>query len=400
MNRETSQIRRKVMLAAISVLLSFAAGATQAKTKKQATPGNAPLVWPLPPEKPRIKYVASIYGAANVEGTKKANFLDRLAGIQRGDFKPFFVKPFGVATDSKNRIYVSDSAQGTIFVLDRENRKVTYVGPGSRVNLTVPLGIAVDSKDRLWVADAAGQHVYSFDAEGNALMSLGGPNEMRNPTDVALDEARHRLYVADSVGQRILVYDSETGQQIAKFGKRGPGDGQFNFPSFVAVDAQGNIYVSDTLNFRVQIFDPEYRFVQYFGKQGNHFGQFSRPKGIAFDSYQNLYVVDSDFCNFQIFDQKKELLMFLGGWGPMPGHFALPAGIAIDKQNFIYVTDQSNRRIQIFQLVNGAMDAPAPSATGKKVASQIETKGGDAGLTIGNLSRTAFNETPKEKTTP
>ena len=377
-------------MAAISVLLLFPAGAVQAKTKKQAAP-HVNLVWPLPPEKPRIKYIASIHGASDVEPAKKANFLDRLAGIQKVDFKPYLMKPFGIATDSKNRIYVSDSVQGVIFVFDRDNRKVTYIGMGGQVGLAVPLGIAVDSKDRLWVADAPAQHVYAFDSDGNALMSLGGPREMTNPTDVALDEARHRLYVTDSVGQRILVYDSESGQSIATFGKRGPGDGQFNFPSFVAVDGQGNIYVSDTLNFRVQIFDPQYRFVQSFGRQGNKFGQFSRPKGIAFDSYQNLYVVDSDFCNFQIFDQKRHLLFFLGGWGPMPGRFALPAGITIDKQNFIYVTDQLNRRIQIFQLLNGATDAPAPGTASKTATSQIETKGGDAGVTVGSVPQKSLN---------
>jgi sugar lactone lactonase YvrE len=202
------------------------------------------------------------------------------------------------------------------------------------------------------------------------------------------------------VGQQVLVYDSESGQPIAKFGKRGPGDGQFNFPSFVAVGAQGDIYISDTLNFRIQIFDPQYKFVQRFGRQGNKFGQFNRPKGIALDSYQNLYVVDSDFCNFQIFDPKERLLMFLGGWGPAPGRFALPAGIAIDKQNYIYVTDQNNRRIQIFQLLNGATDAPAPGATSKTVTSQIGPKGGDAGITVGSVPQKSFNQIQKEKTTP
>jgi DNA-binding beta-propeller fold protein YncE len=400
MNRATSQIGKIGTMAAISVVLLFAAAAVQAKTKKPAAPANLNLVWPLPPEKPRITYIASIYGAEDIEPSKKSNFLDHLAGIQKSDFKPFFLKPFGIATDSKGRIYVSDSQQGLIFVLDRENRKVAYIGKGGQVSLSVPLGIAVDSKDRLWVADATGQHVYAFDAQGNAVMSLGGASEMTNPTDVALDEARHRVYVSDSVGQRILVYDSESGQPIAKFGTRGTGDGQFNFPSFVAVGGQGNIYVSDTLNFRIQVFDPQYRFVQRFGKQGNSFGQFSRPKGIALDSYQNLYVVDSDFCNFQVFDPKNQLLMFLGGWGPTPGQFALPAGIAIDKQNFIYVTDQNNRRIQIFKLLNGATDAPAPGATSKTMTTQIETKGGDAGVSVGSVSQKSFNQTPKEKTTP
>jgi DNA-binding beta-propeller fold protein YncE len=399
MNRETSQIRMKGTVAAISLLL-LAAGAVQAKTKKEAAPSKpVQLVWPLPPEKPRIKFIGAIYGAADFEGVKKANFLDRLAGVQKTDIKPFFLKPYGIATDSKNRIYVSDSIQGLIFVFDRDNKKVTYIGKGGQVSLAVPLGMAVDSKDRLWVADAAGQHVYAFDVDSNALMALGGSGEMTNPTDVAVDEARHRLYVTDSTGQRVLVYDPESGQAIAKFGTRGPDPGQFNFPTFVAVDAQGNIYVTDTLNFRVQVFDPQYKFIQSFGQQGNRFGQFNKPKGIALDSYQNIYVVDSDFCNFQIFDQKKNLLMFLGGWGPMPGHFMLPAGIAIDRQNFIYVTDQDNHRIQIFQLLDGATDAPAP-VKGKMETTKIETKGGDAGVTLGSGPQKSFSETQKEKTTP
>src|SRR5208282_2848333 len=111
MNRETSQFGKKGMVAAISVLLLFAAGPVQAKTKKPVTPSNLNLVWPLPPEQPRIKFVRSIYGAGDIEPLKKANFLDRVAGIQIKNFKPGFAKPFGVAVDSHNRIYVSDSGQ-------------------------------------------------------------------------------------------------------------------------------------------------------------------------------------------------------------------------------------------------------------------------------------------------
>jgi hypothetical protein len=83
-------------VAAISALLLFAASAVQAKTKKPVAPNNLTLVWPLPPEPPRIKLIRSIYGAADVEPIKKANFPDRVAGIQIKNFKPGFAKPFGV----------------------------------------------------------------------------------------------------------------------------------------------------------------------------------------------------------------------------------------------------------------------------------------------------------------
>jgi DNA-binding beta-propeller fold protein YncE len=369
-----------------------------AKQKKGAPGRPVQLVWPLPPEAPRIKFVTAIYRASDVEPMKKTNFLDRVAGIQKEDFKPTFEKPYGIATDSHNRIYVTDTGQGLIFVLDRDSKRVTYIGPGAQVTLRVPLGIAVDSKDRVWVADGAGQHVYAFDAAGNALMALGKPGEMVNPSSVAVDDARHRLYVVDTKQHCVLVYDLESGSSLGKFGERGLGKGQFNFPTNVAVDRQGRIYISDTMNFRVQIFDSQYKYVGTVGEQGNQLGQFMKPKGLALDSYQNLYVVDSDFDNFQIFDPQQRLLLFVGTAGQVPGTFWLPAGMYIDRDNYIYVADQNNRRIQIFQLLNG--ETAAPAAVANAVAPQPATKGGDGGLISGSESQKSFTETQKEKTRP
>ena len=347
--------------------------------KKEEAPKNINLVWPVPPDKPRIKYVGSIYGAGDVEPAKKAGFLDRLAGIEKSDIKPGFVKPYGIATDSKGRIYVSDSGQGLIFVLDTKNKKVHYLGRTPQLRLVVPIGISVDSKDRVWVADPVGQHVVAFDGEGNVLMALGKTGEMVNPTDVVLDEARQRAYVVDSKQHKVLVYNPETGEQIGQFGKRGDQPGEFNFPTNLALDHQGRIYVTDTMNCRVQIFSPEYTLVETLGKQGMERGNFLKPKGIALDSLQNIYVVDSDFDNLQIFDQKNRLLMFLGSGGQMPGTFWLPAGIHIDRNNTIYIADQNNQRIQIFQLLNGETEEPKPTPVAGAPAHPADMKGGEPG---------------------
>lgn len=393
MCRRTSRIRvRRLMTALLPLLLGLPlAGPSWAKKKPESQ--KAPtLVWPLPPEKPRIKYLGSIYGAADVEPTKKAGFLDRLAGIERRDFKPTFIKPYGIATDSQGRIYVTDSGQGLIFVLDRSQKRVSFIGRGAQVRLHVPIGITVDGKDRLWVADAVGQHVYAFSSEGSVLMALGKQDEMVNPTAVAVDESRHRLYVVDSKQHALLVYDSESGQFLAKFGQRGSADGQFNFPTNVALDRAGRIYVTDTMNFRVQVFDPDYKFVDAFGRQGNRFGQFLKPKGIALDGFENIYVVDSDFDNFQIFDQKRRLLMFLGGMGQVPGTFWLPAGIHIDRHNQIYVADQNNRRIQVFQLLSGETVEPPAFPTAVAAAPQPPSQGGGQGV----AKRNEMQKEPKD----
>ncbi len=401
MNRMSWQGAKKGMTAGLGLLLlaSPAIAKDGAARKGSGKPTN--LVWPLPPERPRIKFVGEIHGANEVEPLKKSGFLDRLAGIDKRKFKPDFEKPHGIATDSQDRIYVTDSSQGLVFVLDRENKHVSFIGPGSQVSLRVPLGIAVDAKDRVWVADVVGQSVYAFDAAGNALMSLGKPGEMESPTAVAVDDARHRLFIVDSKQHCILVYDSESGTFLSRIGKRGLGKGEFNFPTHVAVDRQGRVYVSDTMNFRVQIFDSEYKFVDTIGSQGNRFGQFLKPKGLALDSYQNLYVVDSDFDNFQVFDQQKRLLMFLGTVGQVPGTFWLPAGIHIDRNNYIYVADQNNRRIEIFQLLDGTTVEPVADAQALPSKLPVPTQGGATGVTTeGNSHQQATVNPKEEKSTP
>lgn len=403
MRRETSPIRRREFGAALVLFLLMSPALPELAWAKKKVGPQKPLtlVWPLPPDKPRIKYVTSIYGAADVEPARRANFLDRVAGIERRNFKPAFVKPYGIATDSHDRVYVTDSGQGMVFVLDLDQKRVGFIGRGLQVRLRVPIGITVDGKDRVWVADAVGQHVYGFDTEGNVLMVLGKTDVMVNPTAVAVDDARNRLYVVDSKQHTVLVYDPESGQFLTKFGDRGVENGQFNYPTNVAVDRQGRIYVTDTMNFRIQIFDPDYKFVEAFGKQGSRFGQFLKPKGLALDSFQNIYVVDSDFDNFQIFDQEKRLLMFLGGAGQVPGTFWLPAGIHVDRNNKVYVADQNNRRIQIFQLLSGETEEPSGSPKEAPTAAQQKTEGGETGvIKEAEIRKTVHEISRKEKTTP
>jgi DNA-binding beta-propeller fold protein YncE len=320
------------------------------------------LVWPLPPEQPRLRFVQEIHGTADVEPNKKVSAMERIAGVRKREFKPIFVKPFGVAVDSKGRIFVSDNAQGIVFVMDREHHQVNYIGLMGPPKLGTPMGIHVDAKDRVWLADGTAQRIYAFDPDLNLRAALG-KDELSNPVSVATDLSRNRLYVVDSKLHCVVVYDSETGKFITKFGKRGIEDGQFNFPTDIAVGLDGRLYIADAMNRRVQVFDADYKFLDKFGQEGLKWGQFRKPKSLALDEYQNVYVVDSDFCNFQIFDQKKDLLLFLGEYGDGPGQFEVPQQIRIDSQNLIYVVDQMNQRIQIFKLLNGATDTAAAAAT-------------------------------------
>ena len=147
------------------------------------------------------------------------------------------------------------------------------------------------------------------------------------------------------LGDRLVIVDSELhqvvecelqGKFISKFGQRGGGPGEFNFPTHVAVDDRRQIYVTDALNCRIQVFTADGQFVRMFGSTGDTAGHFSRPKGVAVDHAGHVYVVDAVFGNVQIFNDSGRLLLDFGEGGSAPGQFWLPNAIAINSRNEIY----------------------------------------------------------------
>ena len=304
------------------------------------------LVWPPPPEKPRIKFVQILSDRKSVEGSK-SNFLTSILGEGPDEA---LEKPYGVAVDRTGKVYVTETSNPSVFVFDARNKKLSFTGSSAEGSVSLPLGIAVDSSGRVYIADGRLKSVLVFNPAGELVESVGSPSELKNPTGVAIDEARQRLYVVDSQGHEVRAYTMD-GKFLFAFGKRGTGDGEFNYPTSIAVGKDGRIYVVDTMNARGEVFDPEGKFLWKFGSLGDALGQFTRPKGISLDSEDNIYVVDAAFNNFQIFNQKGELLLYVGSLGTRPGMFWLPAGIYIDNQDRIYVADQFNKRVQVFQLI-------------------------------------------------
>ena len=126
------------------------------------------------------------------------------------------------------------------------------------------------------------------------------------------------------------MHSLQSGEHVATLGRRGEGQGEFFFPTFVSLAPGGGVLVADTMNARVQQLDDEGAFVRQFGERGDQFGQFDKPKGIATDSFGNVYVVDSFFSVVQIFNREGNLLLFFGGRGDSPGFLSNPAGIAIN----------------------------------------------------------------------
>jgi DNA-binding beta-propeller fold protein YncE len=353
------------------VLFLFLAGCATQKPVHEVR-----LVWPPPPQKTRIEFVRSISSDQDLhEDTtftrKVINFL--------GGVKPppnDIVQPLGIAVfDHGKVVYVSDYQQDEVLMFDFGQRKFRKITALAR-----PAGLALDGAGNLYVVEQVKKRITVFDPQGGKLRTITDPS-VQNPVGIAIDRKRGRIYLADTGynkdAQFTVKIFNMAGKLVGKIGHgRGDEPGQFMFPTYVALDREGNLYVTDTLNCRVEKFDPNGKYIKTFGGRGDAWGQFTRPKGVALDSFGNVYVVDSGWSNVQIFNQKGQILLFFGGRGPIPGMLKNPISIAIDADNDIFVGDYLNHRIEEYKLVNttaagsyaGSAGAPNAAAARKPIA--------------------------------
>lgn len=324
----------------VFLLLVMLDGCATAPSAPVKTVGE--LSWPPPPAVTKIKWLRQ--WSNRYDFGKPSEVLEFLVGKERVEA---LKRPNGVVSDLAGNVYVADSEFRMVFVFDQEQKALRFIGVGT---LSGPVGLAIDNKRGiLFVSDARTKKVVGLDKrDGKLVLAVGAPGEFQGPTGMAFDEARNRLYVADTRANVVRVFDGD-GKALFTIGKRGTGDGEFNFPSYLAVDKNGKLYVTDSFNFRVQIFDAEGKFLKKFGKQGDVSGSFSRPGGIGVDSDGHIYVTDASFNNFQIFSEDGKLLIWIGNTGKNSGEFYLPSGLYIDKDDKIYVTDTFNNRVQVFQ---------------------------------------------------
>ena len=186
--------------------------------------------------------------------------------------------------------------------------------------------------------------------DGEPLTVIGGDVLIR-PTGVALDPATDTVYVADTPMDDIKVFTS-AGNHVATIGRAGTAPGEFNGPTHLSF-AAGHLYVTDTLNARVQILSADGEALSRVGDRGLYVGNLVRPKGVTTDVDGNIYVVESYFDHLLVFGPDGRLLLPVGGTGNGPGRFFLPAGAWSDKDGRIFVADMFNGRVTILRYVRG-----------------------------------------------
>ncbi|MFZ2652976.1 MAG: 6-bladed beta-propeller [Burkholderiaceae bacterium] len=321
-------------------------------------PEGRTLLWPQPPEVPRYRYAGTLTGEQNFRrpgGERSAlrEFGRWLVGLDERAASPVVLqRPAALIGDEQGRLYVSDTSRQAVFVFDEKAGELqVWERAGGLLNFVAPSGLALGPGGDLYVADAELAFVARLDATGQPKGEIGR-GLLERPTGLARDARTGLLFVADTYAHDIKVFDA-AGSLVRVIGGRGEGDGEFNFPTHLAF-VQGELYVTDTLNSRVQVFSAEGEVLnRKFGTRGLYLGNLVRPKGVAVDSEGNVYVVESYYDSLLVFSQQGEFLLPIGGTGTATGRFYLPAGLWVDAKNRVFVADMFNGRVVLFQFLGG-----------------------------------------------
>ena len=309
-----------LLTAAMATVLS---GCAAAPSKTAATGRYA--FWPEPPDPPRVQFLTALNSSGDVEEAKGG--LDQMLYGKETTETLALAKPYGVAIWD-GRIYVCDiRSAGGVIVLDMKKQQTRVMGATGSNAIQKAVDIAVTPDGTKYVVDQGRSAVLVFDASERFVRAFN----MREGGPVGVAVHGGQLYVSDLKAQHVKVLDRGTGQVIRTIGEPGGEDGQFVGPLGLAVDNEGNLFVTDVIRCRVQKFGPDGQFILGWGQTANTPGNFVRPKHLKTASDGITYVVDASFNNVQLFDEEGKVMLHFGDAGTHPGAMDLPAGLAISE---------------------------------------------------------------------
>jgi predicted membrane-bound mannosyltransferase/sugar lactone lactonase YvrE len=282
-----------------------------------------------------------------------------------------FNSPRGMAFGPDGSFYVTDSRNHRIQHFGADGKLINAWGSfaDSKVNndpasapggtFNEPWGVAVGPDGSVYVSDTWNGRVQKFDANGKFIKMWGtfgqsdptNPNLLYGPRGISADKNGH-VYVADTGNKRIMVYDAE-GNQLAQIGSEGFDVGQFSEPVDVTVDAQGNVYVTDTWNQRVQVFAPSADGLIFTPSlqwpiNGWKTQSLDNKPYIAVSPNGHVFVTDPEGYRVIEFTATGEFVQLWGSYGTDNSSFGMTSGIAVDAKGLVWVTDPANNRIMRF----------------------------------------------------
>lgn len=318
----------------------------------------ASSLWNYSPETPSQPPAEDEYAKKTVQLT--ATRAIGGAGVGNGQFN----NPRNIAFDAQGNMYVADSDNNRIQKFDPTGKFLTMWGSRSPDNAPAPAntfnqpwGIAVDKAGNVYVADTWNHRIQKFDSNGKFLttwgtngdtrgVAQGMPLQFYGPRAIVID-AQGNLYVTDTGNKRVMKF-TPNGDPLGQFGGVGAENGQFQEQVGLGIDREGNFYVADTWNQRIQKFDSGFNFLMQWHVEAWDTQTVVNKPYLAVDADGNVFVTDPEGARVIKFSNDGKLLSVFGNIGVDLSSFNLPTGLAFDAQGNLYVADSGNQRILVF----------------------------------------------------
>ena len=259
-----------------------------------------------------------------------------------------FNKPRSIAVDHQDNVYVVDMT-GRVQKFTPEGEYVLQ-WQMPQTDLGKPKGMGCDAEGNIIVIEPHYQRINVFSPEGKLLTQWGhhGTNEgqLIMPRAVAMNSHGEFFLPEYTVVDRIQRFAAATHDFLQLIGHSGNADGEFNRPEGISIDSKDNLYVADSCNHRIQVFDPGGHWLKSYGKPGTAPGEMSYPYDVRVDKQGFQFVCEFENSRIQVFDTNNQPLEVIGGPGYAPGQFNNPYAIALDSHGNLYVADSQNHRVQ------------------------------------------------------
>ena len=320
------RVRRRLAVLPIIVAAAAALAGCANLSSVPAPVASGPFFYPPPPALPRIQLLATFSSERDLK-VERGGFASFIAGKDKDERQ--LVQPYGVALDG-GKLYVADSKVGGLVVFDLSHKRISLLTGTAGNRMQRPINVTIDRDGTKYVTDTGRDQILVFDRDDRFVTAFGAQGQFR-PVDAAI--VGERLYVVDIQHHQVQVLDKRLGKLLFKFGQPGSQPGELFQPTNISVGPDGDVYVSETGNFRVQRFTADGKPVRTYGEAGARAGAFARPKGIAVDRAGRLYVGDAAFQNVQIFNREGRVLMDFGAPTEAGQGLNLPAAVRIDYDN-------------------------------------------------------------------
>jgi tripartite motif-containing protein 2/3/tripartite motif-containing protein 71 len=307
-----------------------------------------------PVTKGRCQLHVSVEGL-NIQGSPFDVRVVAPLGIPNAPIQTFsdIAGPWGVAFNRRGEIIVTGNDVSIYSPSGKKLRSFGTRGSGPG-QFECPRGVTVDDLDNILVADSDNHRIQKFTSDGRFLASVSTkgdkPLQFNFPSGIAFNTQNKKVYVVHTWNHCIQVLNSDLAFSCVSGGKQSGKNGLFSYPSGVACDSTGNVYVADSGNNRIQVFTADMKFQRKFGCRGEGDGELDWPAGVAVDSRGMVFVSEVGNSRVSVFTTQGQFVVSFGKHGKKLGEFQEPRSLTVDDCGVLYVCDSDNDRIQVFNL--------------------------------------------------